>query len=229
MHLGFQLWRTPDAAGTNLGGTTNVLAAGPKRVVLASSAAVYGAWPDNPLPLAETSTPRPNDECAYAGQKLEAERRCAEAAPTAALRICAVVGPHADPLVRRASAGLRRAVPAARGRRQALQFLHEDDAAAAALAAVKRNAEGVYNVAPQGWLDEHEVAGVAGGRVVRLPLRMLVRGSDLAARLRLMDFGADRAILLNGPLALDPSHAARALGWRAQRPSAEVLRDFLTP
>src|SRR5205823_2095604 len=89
VHLGFQLWRTPDAAGTNLGGTTNVLAAGPKRVVLASSAAVYGAWPDNPLPLAETSTPRPNDECAYAGQKLEAERRCAEAAPTAALRICA--------------------------------------------------------------------------------------------------------------------------------------------
>ena len=188
-------------------------------------AAIYD---DNPVPVDEGWAPRPNVECAYASHKLEAERLCAEAAPTAALRICSVLGPHADPLVRRATAGLRRLVPAARGRRQAVQFLHEADAAAAVLAAVHSPAEGVFNVAPQDWLDEHAVATVTGGRVVRLPLGLLVRGSNVAARLRLLGFGADRAIFLNGPLALDASRAEADLAWKAQQASAEVLSGFLS-
>jgi nucleoside-diphosphate-sugar epimerase len=228
VHLGFQLWRSPDAEGINLGGTANVIAARPSRIVLASSAAVYGAWPDNALPLAEDAPARPNRQCPYAEHKLEAERRCADAAPTASMRICAVLGPHADPLVRKASAGLKKAVPAARARRQAVQFLHEDDAAAALLAAVKRaDVEGLYNVAPPDWLDEKSVAEVSGGRVVRLPLPLLVGGSEVARRLRVLDFGADRSILLNGPLALDPALAAKDLGWHAQQGSAQVLREFL--
>ena len=228
VHLGFQLWRTPDAAGVNLGGTANVVAAAPRRIVLASSAAVYGGWPDNPLPLSELDTPRPNRECPYADHKLSAERRCADAAPTTSLRICAVLGPHADPLVKKASAGLRQVVPAARGRRQALQFLHEDDAAAALLTAVKReDVDGVYNIATEDWLDERGVAEVSGGRVVRLPFPVLLHGSEVARRLHLMDLGADRAILLNGPLALDPALAAQDLGWKARRSSPEVLREFL--
>jgi nucleoside-diphosphate-sugar epimerase len=227
VHLGFQLWRSPDAEGTNLGGTANVVAAAPSRIVLASSAAVYGAWPDNPVPVDERWVPRPNRECAYASHKLEAERRCADAAPTAALRICSVLGPHADALVRKATAGLRRVIPAARGRRQAVQFLHEDDAATAVLAAVHESVDGVYNIAPEDWLDEHAVATIAGGRVVRLPLGLLVRGSNLAARLHLMGFGADRAIFLNGPVALDPGRAFEAFRWRAERDSAQVLQEFL--
>jgi UDP-glucose 4-epimerase len=228
-HLGFQLWTTPDAAGVNLGGTANVIAASPRRIVFASSAAAYGGWPDNPLPLTEEDAARPNRQCPYAQQKLDAERRCADAAPTTSLRICAVLGPNADPLVKKASAGLRQVVPAARGRRQALQFVHEDDAALALLAAVKRNdVSGVYNVATDDWLDENAVAEVSGGRVVRLPFPLLLHGSEVARRLRLMDFGADRAVLLNGPLALDPARAARDLGWKARQTSAQVLGGFLT-
>ena len=227
-HLGFQLWKTPDAAGVNLGGTANVIAASPGRIVLASTAAVYGAWPDNPLPLTEAHVPRPNRECAYAEHKLDAERRCEDAAPTTSLRICAVVGPNADPLVKKASAGLRQVVPAARGRRQALQFMHEDDAAAALLTAVKsETADGRYNVATQDWLDENAVADVSGGRVVRLPFAVLLHGSQVARRLHLMDIGADRAVLLNGPLALDPAKAAQELGWKARKGSAQVLAEFL--
>jgi len=228
VHLGFQLWRTPDAAGVNLGGTANVIAAQPGRIVLASSAAVYGGWPDNPLPLCETDPARPNRQCPYAEDKLDAERHCAAAAPTASLRICTVLGPHADPLVKKASAGSRHLVPAARGRKQALQFLHEDDAALALLTAVKRtDIEGVFNVAPQGWLDENGVAEVSGGRVVRLPFPVLLHGSEVARRLHVIDMGADRAVLMNGPLALDPSKATQDLGWKARKDSAAVLREFL--
>jgi UDP-glucose 4-epimerase len=229
-HLAFQLWRTGRAnrlGPVNVGGTANVVAARPGRVVLASSASVYGAWPDNPLPLTEASVPRPNAEVPYARDKLEAERLCADAAPTAALRISAVLGPRSDPRVTRSARGYRLAVPAVRGVRQALQFLDQDEAAAALHAAGRRGATGVFNVATDDWLSESDIARLAGGRVVRLPLPALLAASEVAARLRLMPFGADRSIFLNGPLALDPNAAAAAFGWRPSRRSADVLGELL--
>ncbi len=229
-HLAFQLWRSggSDQLGpVNLDGTRNVLAAEPGRVVFASSAAVYGAWPDNPVPLTESHTPRPNREVTYAAEKLEAEARCLDAAPTAVLRLSAVLGPHADARVRRATQGYRLAVPAVRGVGQALQFLDEDDAATALHQAGKSTATGVFNVATDDWLDEDHIARLSGGRVVRLPLKAMLTGSEVAARLRLLPFGADRAVLLNGPLALDPTAAAGAFGWRPSHRSDEVLTRSL--
>jgi len=229
-HLAFQLWRSGGAnslGAVNVEGTRNVLAAGPGRVVLASSAAVYGAWPDNPLPLTEEATPRPNAEVPYARDKLVAEGMCFDAAPTAALRISAVLGPHSDKRVKRSARGYRMAVPAVRGVHQALQFLDEDDAAGALHAAGEAAATGVFNVATEDWLSESDIARLAGGRVVRLPLAAVLAASEAAVRLRLMPFGADRAIFLNGPLALDPSAAADALGWRPTRSSTDVLAEFV--
>jgi UDP-glucose 4-epimerase len=85
-HLAAQVWRghgpmsLAEMRSVNLGGTDNVIAARPTAVVLASSAAVYGAWPDNPLPLSETDLPRPNAQCPYAEHKLAAEHACSQRA-----------------------------------------------------------------------------------------------------------------------------------------------------
>ena len=229
-HLAFQLWRSGSANqldGLNVAGADNVLAAKPGRVVFASSAAVYGAWPDNPLPITEAHTPRPNREVPYARQKLEVEGRCLEAAPAAVLRISAVLGSHSDPRVRRSVRGYRLAVPAVRSVRQALQFLDEDDAARALHRAGTATATGEFNVATDDWLSEGDIARLTGGLVVRLPLMGMLAASEMAVRLRLMPFGADRAVLLNGPLALDPSAAAAAFGWRPAHGSSEVLTGLL--
>jgi UDP-glucose 4-epimerase len=228
-HLGFSLWRG-DGAGTNLEATANVLAARPARIVFASSAAVYGAWPDNALPLTEDALVRPNRQCPYAADKLECERRCLSAGiPVLALRIAAVLGPHADPRIRRAVSGYRRAVPAVSGTTEALQFLDEDEVADALYRAGKSAGGGIINVAPADWLGAADIARVAGSRVVRLPLRVLLAGSELAYRARLVPFGADRAILLHGPLALDAQRAESVFGWKASSSSAEVLRRSLAP
>jgi len=224
-HLGAQLWRSADGRqiAVNIDGTINVLASGAAHVVLASSAAVYGAHPDNPLPIGERHLPRPNAECPYAWHKLEAERLCRETGSAAVLRISAVLGPHADPAVARAATGYRVVVPAYRGVRQALQFLDEADAAAGLLAAGFRGAAGTWNLATDDWLDAGGVAAVSGGRVVRLPGRMAVRASELGFRAHLLPFGADRSSLLYGPLALDPSAARADLGWKPAASSADVL------
>lgn len=227
-HLAFVLWRDPSAAVVNRDGTDNVLAARPARVVFASSAAVYGARPDNPLPLHEHHAARPNPECAYATHKLDAERRCLDAGPPAlVLRIGAVLGPHADPRLRRATRGYRRVVPAIGGVRQATQFLDEDDVADALLRAGRTPATGVLNVATTDWLDAEDIARIARSRVVRLPRRLIVGGSEVAYRAHLLPFGADRTVLIDGPLALDARRASVELDWRPTHSSADVLAGAL--
>jgi UDP-glucose 4-epimerase len=222
-HLGFALWRS-SSFGVNDAGTANVLAARPGRLVFASSAAVYGAWPDNPLPLTEDAPVRPNPECPYAVDKWRNEQRCLDSAvPALVLRIGAVLGPHADPRIQKATRGYRVAVPAVRGAGEALQFLDEDSVAQALLAAGLSEALGVINLAPPDWLSADDVARISGGVLVRLPRRVLLGASELAYRARLLPFGADRSVLVTGPLALSASRASASLGWQASLDSATVL------
>jgi UDP-glucose 4-epimerase len=85
----------------NVGGTANVLAAahdaGARRVVLASSCAVYGTT--DALPVAEAALPHP--ESPYAQSKLDAEGLCLAACEggfdTGVLRFFNVYGPRQDP------------------------------------------------------------------------------------------------------------------------------------
>lgn len=135
--------------------------------------------------------------------------------------------PTATPRVRRSALGYRLAVPAVRQVGQTLQFLDEDDAARALHDAGRSSATGVYNVATEDWLTEAGIARVTGGRIVRLPLKTILALSEMAFPTRLLPFGSDRAVLLNGPLALDPRAAAGAFGWPPTRTSADVLAGFV--
>jgi nucleoside-diphosphate-sugar epimerase len=242
----------------NLEGTRNMLLARPGAFVFASSVSVYGAWPDNPLPMDEAHKARPNLECPYAQQKLASERACAELAGRwAALRLSAVLGPHADARVARAVHAYRLAVPAVAGAGQALQWLDEDDAVEGLLAAgrsllatggtgaevdgrigggtgggagggIGGGADGqVLNLAPSDWLGPGDMAELAHSRVLELPRGVLVATSELMKRLGVTPFGADRAALIGGPLAVSAAKARRLLGWQPTKTSAEVLAGAL--
>ena len=240
-HLAAQVWQGAGADGletmaeVNVEGTRNVLRARPGAVVLVSSAAVYGAWPGNPLPLDEDQRACPNPECPYGGQKLLCEAVCAqEHGNWAVARLAAVLGPHADARVARAVQGYRLAVPAMRGVRQAVQWLDETDAVEGlravgqALVTPGSGAAGeVFNIATEDWLSAPEAARVAGSRVVTVPRPALMAGSRLGKRLGVTPFGADRAVLIGGPLALSVTKASRVLGWQPTRTSAQVLSSSL--
>jgi nucleoside-diphosphate-sugar epimerase len=240
-HLAARVWQGRGAAGlremyaVNVEGTRNVLRARPQAVVLASSAAVYGAWPDNPLPLDEAWPARPNQECPYAQYKFLSEQVCAELASCwVVVRLAAVLGPHADARVSRAVRGYRLAVPAVRGVPQAVQWLDEADAVKGLLAAGRDLLQGrksdreVVNVAPADWLSATEAARLSRSRVLAVPRRVLIAGSQLGRQLRLAPFGADRAALVGGPLALSVAKAGRLLGWRPSKTSAAVFSAALT-
>ena len=85
VHLASVVDPIPDEAmmaRVNVEGTRRVLdaagAVGVGKVVRVSSAAVYGAWPNNPVPLTEQAPLRPNPGFSPAVQAAEAERLLAE-------------------------------------------------------------------------------------------------------------------------------------------------------
>src|SRR2546421_409710 len=159
-------------ARVNVGGTRRVLeaaaSAGVSKVVLVSSAAVYGAWPNNPIPLNEDAPLRPNPGFPLGVHKAEVERLLAEwalarpAVVTTVLRPAFVLGARADHAVARL---IRARVPLAVGGSTApVQFVHEDDATEAIALAVERDLPGVYNVAADGWLSREELRALDGRR-----------------------------------------------------------------
>jgi nucleoside-diphosphate-sugar epimerase len=164
----------------NLASTGRVLdaasKAGVEQVIHLSSATVYGAWPDNPVPLAEDVAIRPNPGFDFAVEKAEAERMIAEWAESHAGTAMAVLRPAVT--VDSTGPTLYRALSGTRGPRSTdggrpVQFLHVEDLASAVVLARRQHLRGVYNVAPDGWISEDSARALAGGVArVTVPTRL---------------------------------------------------------
>jgi len=146
-------------------------------LVLVSSAMVYGAWANNPVPLTETAVLRPDVGFVYARQLATVEamadrwRRARPGRTVTVLRpVMAMAGDGTSRLASALAAGL--------GQRfgeddPPAQFLHLDDLASAVALAVESQLDGVYNVAPDGWVAGDRVRALTGARPrVQLPDRI---------------------------------------------------------
>ena len=158
--------------GTNVDGTRALLAAaadaGVRKVVRTSSAAVYGAWANNAVPLTEASALRPNPGYEPAIFDAECERLLfdwehdAPQRVATTLRLAPVVGAGAHTLFARAAAG--RPPVVVRGATPPMQVVHVDDVASAIVLAVEQDLHGAFNVAADGWLDHDDALAVAPHR-----------------------------------------------------------------
>ncbi len=148
--------------------------AGVNRVVLLSSAMVYGAWPTNPVPLTEDAPVRPNPEFSFALAKARIERLADEWRQNHPGSDVVVLRPAtalADGEVTWVARSLRAAAIIDAGQQDPpMQFLHLDDLASAVVLGARSGMSGAYNVAPDGAVDG-ETWRVLSGRVprVRLP------------------------------------------------------------
>ena len=182
-----------------------------------SSALVYGAAPNNPVPLTEDATLRPDVEFVFARQLASAEELVEQWRTARPGRTTCVLRPAVS-LAAGGSSRLATALVYGFGRRLAQadppsQFLHLDDLAAAVTIGVDRRLDGVFNVAPDGWVPGERVRALSGERP-RLPLPE--RFSELAAGLRwrflrgpippgLLPYTLEPWVVSNGRL--------RAAGW----------------
>jgi nucleoside-diphosphate-sugar epimerase len=144
-----------------------------RHLVLVSSAMVYGAWANNPVPITEEAVLRPDVEFVYARQLGSVEQLVDEWRLAAPDRTVTVLRPVVA-MAANSTVGLAAALAAGMGQRfgeddPPAQFLHLDDLAAAVVLAAEQRLDGVYNVAPDGSVAGERVRALAGA-VPRLKL-----------------------------------------------------------
>jgi UDP-glucose 4-epimerase len=183
VHLAFLLDPIHDEAlmyDVDVNGTHNVLeaaaSAGVRQVLVTSSTAAYGAFPDNPAPLTEDHPVRGVPTYNYARDKTESDRLCqlwAANHPDRVMTIvrpCIVLGPNVDnSLVR-----LWTKSPATfdtgnlDGR---IQFVHEDDVVEAITRLLDGRHAGAFNVTADDLMTYRECAELIGQPIRKIPLR----------------------------------------------------------
>ncbi len=233
-----------DVDGSGRGGVAleeslNLLEASSARtIVVVSSALVYGAWDDNPVPLTEDAPLRPRPESRHVAALCELERAAhetrlaREGVTVAVLRPTVCVDPAATGSRRSRAAGasrwLERSLWHARSQRpegedRPAQFLHIDDLARAIEHARLHRLDGVFNVAPPGWLSAEEQLELVGSvRAVRVP--GLLRRALMALRWRLGTVSTPSEVIgYTRHTWVISSDRLRATGWRATYTNEEAF------
>lgn len=205
----------------NVTGTRHVFEAaarhGLTRAVHLSSAAVYGAWPDNPRRITEEHPLRPNTGFHYGEDKAEVERwldafAARQPRPKVArLRCHAVLGPHAQPLLRFL---MRQPLyPLLPDPQPLTQCVWEDDVAEAVLAALRRDVEGAFNIAAEPALAFRDL--IRGAHRLSLPIPCRIIDSVQRGLWPLTGRAGPPGWVsgLRHSLALDCTRAHRLLEW----------------
>ncbi|HVM67760.1 MAG TPA: NAD-dependent epimerase/dehydratase family protein [Acidimicrobiales bacterium] len=195
--------------------------------VLLSSATVYGAWADNPVPITEDAPMRPNPGLREAAQHAEAERLVAAWAAdrpetaVAVLRPAAVITPGADSWLVDALTG--QAMVRSKRPQPDRQFVHVDDVASAIDVAVRDRLDGVFNVAPTGGVAAEVVRELGAWRLtVPVPGAFVGTASRWAWALRMSPVPPEAVPLVEHPWVI-ASDRLQAAGWEPRYTSEEAV------
>jgi nucleoside-diphosphate-sugar epimerase len=234
-------WRTSDGLGSNRDEEAGAAAvnrralarvlsaagrAGVGQVVHLSSATVYGAWPDNKVPLTEDDRLRPNPGFSFATSKADAERVVSDWATghpgvaVAVLRPTVTVGADGRPLYE--ALGITRSPRSGDGSRP-VQYLHIEDLARAVVVAWEKRLSGVYNVAPDAGIPEEQARALAGGLAkVTLPARVAEAVSAWGWVFWRKGIPVEVRPYAAHPWVIAPDRL-KAAGWAAEYSSEEAL------
>jgi UDP-glucose 4-epimerase len=238
VHLAALIDPLPDDAfesRVNVEGTRRVLEAaagvGVTKFVRLSTAAVYGAWPDNPVPLDETATLRPNPGFGPGVQAAEVERLLAEwrdghpGVIVTTLRAAPVLGVGAEHLWARLLAG--RPPIRVRGASPPVQVVHVDDVASALLLATRTDLPGVYNVAAGSWLRAEDARAMRHSRLAAaLPAELLERVLRRLWSTGLGDVPPAALAYLEHPWVIANDRLVAA-GWAPRHTNEETLLETI--
>jgi nucleoside-diphosphate-sugar epimerase len=218
----------------NVRGTQTVLtaaaAAGVGRVVLCTSAMVYGALADNPVPIREDAVLRAVPDGSLVGDYLEIER-LAERAPKAhpglsvtVVRPAALTGPGIDTVFTRHFEAPRLLV--VKDTQPCWQFCHVDDLVTALTHAALGQVEGPITVGCDGWLSQDEVEQLSGMRRMELPEGLALGAAERLHRLHLTPAPATDLQYVMHPWAVS-TERLKAVGWQPQYTNAEAFAALL--
>lgn len=174
VHLADGRSRRPRSSTVDVLGTIQRAAAecGVGHLVVLSSAMVYGAYADNPVPIPESQRLRPESTFDYAVTKAEMELQARSWARQTGAGLT-VLRPTTS-FSEGGSSWIGLALRAALALRPdqvdpPVQFIHDQDLADAVILAAIRKLDAVYNVAADGWIGADDFRALRGESEVRLP------------------------------------------------------------
>jgi UDP-glucose 4-epimerase len=226
--------RTPQKE-INVIGTMQLLAACQKsstvrRLVVKSSAAVYGSTPRDPAMFTEDMSAKRTPSGGFGKDSIEVEgyvRGYARRRPDTeilTLRFANIIGPK----IRTSITDYFNlpVIPAPLGFDARMQFVHEDDAIESLVLATTGDATGVVNIAGAGVVTVLQAASIAGRPVVWLPLPAAGFVGGLARRMGLADFSPDQMSFLAFGRGLDTTRMRSVLGFEPRFTSRAAFEDF---
>lgn len=224
----------------NIDGTRHVLAGAAAgaaaRVLVASSATVYGAWPDNPPACDETQPLRPRTDYAYSRDKAAVEELVAGFAASHPQIAVSITRPAiiCGPGVRNFLTDIFLTVPFMAlpdGADTPLQFVHVDDVAAATLAILARSARGAFNIAPEDALTQRELARAMNIPAVRMPFVAVDMVSRLWWTLRLPWVATPPGLAhyVRHPWVMTSQRLRQECGFEFSHSSQEAFQTLLEP
>jgi UDP-glucose 4-epimerase len=197
IHLAFILDPIRDEAkmyDVDVNGTAAVLKAateaGTPHLLVTSSGTAYGAFPDNPVPIAEDWPVRGQPDFAYARDKADMDRLCQLWALEHPDRVMTIVrpsivfGPNVKNYIVR-SWESQPFFPHLDGVDTEFQLIHEDDLVAGLILLLDRKEPGAFNFAGDGTMTWRESAELMGTKVRRMSFRMAYRIAKWSWLLRL--------------------------------------------
>ncbi|MEU6999371.1 NAD-dependent epimerase/dehydratase family protein [Nonomuraea sp. NPDC046570] len=188
-----------------------------RRVVLVTSAMVYGAVAENEVPLPENSDVAAEPDTGVVGDYLEIEalvRRAARSHPgldVTVLRPAALVGPGMDTVVTRHFEAPR--LLTVKGCSPRWQFCHIDDLVSALELAARGAITGVAAVGSDGWLEQDQVEELSGIRRFELPAGLTFGTAQRLHRLGITPAPATDLHYVVYPWVVDCT-ALREAGWK---------------
>jgi nucleoside-diphosphate-sugar epimerase len=209
---------------------TAAAAGGVGRVVLVTSAMVYGASPDNLVPLPEDSPLSADADDSVVGDLLDIEH-LALRSPRAHLgldvtvvRPAALVGEDIDTLVTRHFEAPR--LLAVKGCAARWQFCHVDDLVSALELAAAGRVTGAFAVGSDGWLEQEDVEEQASMRRIELPPRLTFATAQRLHRAGITPAPVTDLRYVVYPWVVDCATLKNA-GWRPRYSNAEALEVLL--
>ena len=200
------------------------------RVILITSAMVYGASPDNPVPLPESAPLAADHDGSVVGDLLEIEdlaRRSPRTNPgtqITVVRPAALAGPAVDTFVTRHFEAPR--LLTIKGSTPRWQFCHVDDLVAALELAVAGEVTGAFAVGCDGWLEQEQVEELSGLRRIELPAGLTFGTAQRLHRVGITPAPATDLRYVVYPWVVECA-ALRAAGWHPAYSNSEALAELL--
>jgi len=241
VHMG--VIATPKQAGgrstmkeINVIGTMQLLAACQRtpsvtKLVVKSTAAVYGSGPKDPAMFTEEMEPRHSPSSGWPKDSAEVEtyvrgfaRRRPDVAVTT-LRFANFIGPRVQTAL--TSYFGQALIPTVLGFDPRVQFIHEDDGLAALQYAIKERRTGTFNIAGEGVMTLSQAARRTGHPTVAVPALFFSVVGRSIFKAGLVDYSAEAMRYLTYGRALDTSAMRDRLGFRPAYTTEEAFMSFV--